>query len=101
MVSAAHGQRRRLLAARRQRCRGRERRVARGGRNGSPVAWTKDGRTLAICNSRNGLVAVDLKSGAIAWTAPGGGDSTPAISGDTLAVQVKDSKIGFVAYKLS
>ena len=72
-----------------------------GGGNGSPVAWEKDGMALAICNSRNGIVAVDLKSGAIAWIAPGGGDCTPAISGDTLAVQVRDSKIGFVAYKLS
>ncbi|MBI3882432.1 MAG: PQQ-like beta-propeller repeat protein [Verrucomicrobia bacterium] len=72
-----------------------------GGGNGSPTFWSKDGKTLAICNSRNGLVACDLKTGAIAWIAPGGGDSTPAISGDTLAVQVRDPKLGFVAYKLS
>jgi outer membrane protein assembly factor BamB len=72
-----------------------------GGGNGSPVAWTKAAQTLAICNSRNGLVAVNLKDGQIAWSAPGGGDSTPAISGDTLAVQVKDAKLGFVAYNLS
>jgi outer membrane protein assembly factor BamB len=72
-----------------------------GGGNSSPVAWQAGGRTLAICNSRSGIVAVDLKTGEVAWTAPGGGDSTPAILGDTLAVQVRDSKLGFVAYQLS
>jgi len=72
-----------------------------GAGNSSPVAWTKDGKTVVICNSRSGIVAVDLKTGDVVWIAPGGGDSTPAISGDTLAVQVRDSKIGFVACKLS
>lgn len=72
-----------------------------GGGNSSPVAWTADGRTLVICNSRNGLVACDLKTGAIAWIAPGGGDSTPAILGDTLAVLSRSPQLGFVTYRLS
>ena len=79
-----------------------------GGGNSSPVAWSSGrgtggtgGKTFALCNSRNDIVAVDLKTGAVVWTAPGGGDSTPAISGDILAVQVRNPKLGFVAYKLS
>ena len=72
-----------------------------GGGNSSPVAWSTGGKTLVLCNSRNDIVAVDVKTGAVAWTVPGGGDSTPAIAGDVLAVQVKNPKLGFVAYKLS
>ena len=72
-----------------------------GGGNSSPVAWSSGGKTFALCNSRNDIVAVDLKTGAVGWTAPGGGDSTPAIAGDILAVQVRNPKLGFVAYKLS
>lgn len=71
-----------------------------GGGQSSPVAWTKDGRTLALFNGRNELAAVDLQSGKTVWTAPGGGDATPAIHGDVLAVQTKDAKLGFMALKL-
>ena len=72
-----------------------------GGGSSSPVAWTSGGRTLVISNGRSALDAIDLKTGEIAWTAPGGGDSTPAIVGDTLAVQTRKPELGFVAYKLA
>jgi len=71
-----------------------------GGGQASPVAWTKDGRTLVLFNARNELAAVDLQTGKTVWTTPGGGDATPAIQGDVLAVQTKDAKLGFLALKL-
>lgn len=72
-----------------------------GGGNSSPVAWRAGDKTLVICNGRAGLDAVDLKTGAVAWTAPGGGDSTPAISGDTLVVQTRKPELGLVCYALA
>lgn len=72
-----------------------------GGGHSSPVAWSAIGRTIVICNSRDEIVAVDLKSGKIAWTAPGGGDSTPAILGDKLAVLSDKPKLGFIALEIS
>jgi len=72
-----------------------------GGGHSSPVAWKAGDKTLILCNGRAGLDAVDLKSGAVAWTAPGGGDSTPSISGDTLVVQTRKPDIGLVCYALS
>lgn len=72
-----------------------------GGGSSSPVAWTGGGRTLVISNGRAALDAVDLKTGEVVWTAPGGGDSTPAIAGDILATQTRKPELGFVAYKLT
>lgn len=72
-----------------------------GGGHSSPAAWKAGDKTLILANGRAGLDAVDLKTGAIAWTAPGGGDSTPAISGDTLVVQTRKPDLGLVCYALS
>lgn len=72
-----------------------------GGGNSSPVAWRAGGQTLVIANGRTALDAVDLKTGAVAWTAPGGGDSTPAISGETLVVQTRKPELGLVCYALA
>ncbi len=71
-----------------------------GGGNSSPVVWTAEGRTFAICQGRSSLDAVDVKTGEPAWSAPGGGDSTPAIGGDILAVQTRKPEPGLVAYRL-
>jgi outer membrane protein assembly factor BamB len=71
-----------------------------GGGNASPVLWETAGRKFVICNGRD-LAAVDLKTGALAWTAAAGGDSTPAIAGDILAVQSRKSELGLVAYRIS
>jgi outer membrane protein assembly factor BamB len=68
-----------------------------GGSNSSPVMW----KGFVLCNSRNELQAFDLKNGSVAWTAPGGGDSTPAIAGDVLAMQAKSGALGLVAYRLA
>ncbi len=71
-----------------------------GGGNGSPVAWQAGGKTVVIINARNELAGIDLKSGDVLWTTPGGGDATPAIVDDILTVQVKSSQLGLVAFKL-
>ena len=68
-----------------------------GGSNSSPVVW----KGLVLCNGRNELQALDLKNGSVAWTAPGGGDSTPAIDGDLLAMQTRNPSLGLVAYRLA
>jgi outer membrane protein assembly factor BamB len=72
-----------------------------GGGNSSPVPWTGAGKPMVVCNGRNDLQAVNLATGEIAWSVPGGGDSSPAIAGDLLAVQTRKPEVGFVAYKLS
>jgi len=71
------------------------------GNNSSPAAWSKDGRTVILCNSRNDVAGVDLKSGDVLWTAPGGGDSTPALAGDLLAVYSRNTKVGLAGFKIS
>ncbi len=71
-----------------------------GGGNASPVPWEAGGRKMVICNGKD-LSAVDLKSGALVWTAEAGGDSTPAIEGDVLAVQSRRPALGLVAYRIS
>ena len=71
-----------------------------GGGNSSPVAWKAGGRMLIICNGRATLDAVDAKTGEIAWSVPGSGDSTPAITDDLLAVQSRKTDLGLIVYRL-
>lgn len=72
-----------------------------GSGNSSPVAWKAGNQTVVICNSRGALVGVDLMTGAVLWTTPGGGDCTPALAQDYLAVQTSDPKTGILAGRLS
>jgi outer membrane protein assembly factor BamB len=72
-----------------------------GGGNSSPVAWKSGGKTVVICNGRGVLAGVDLTSGNVLWTTPGGGDCTPAIVNDALAVQTNKPQVGIVAGKLN
>jgi outer membrane protein assembly factor BamB len=72
-----------------------------GGGNSSPVAWKSGGSTVVICNGRGVVAGVDLKSGKILWTTPGGGDCTPAIVDNVLAVQTNNPKVGILAGKLT
>jgi outer membrane protein assembly factor BamB len=72
-----------------------------GGGNSSPVAWKSGDKTVIICNGRGILAGVDLKSGDVLWKTPAGGDCTPAIVGDWLAVQTASPKVGILAGKLT
>jgi outer membrane protein assembly factor BamB len=71
-----------------------------GGGNASPVPWEADGHKIVICNGRD-LSAVDLETGELLWTAEAGGDSTPSIEGDILAVQSRKKELGLVAYRIT
>ena len=72
-----------------------------GGGNSSPVAWKSAGKTVVVCNGRGVVAGVDLKTGEVLWTTPGGGDCTPAIVDDALAVQTNNAKVGILVGKLS
>jgi outer membrane protein assembly factor BamB len=58
-------------------------------------------KSFVLCNGRAELQAFDLKNGSVAWSAPGGGDSTPAVAGDLLAMQSRNGGLGLVAYRLA
>jgi outer membrane protein assembly factor BamB len=47
------------------------------------------------------MTGVDLKSGEVLWTTPAGGDCTPAIVNDMLAVQSSNAKVGILAGQLT
>ncbi len=74
--------------------------VRAGGGSSSPVAWTAGGQSLVLCNGSGTLDAVDPHTGEGRWTVPGGGDSTPAVSGDWLAVQVRKPQTGLAVFQL-
>ncbi len=71
-----------------------------GGGNASPVVWKCGEKSVVICNGK-ALTGVDLKTGALLWTTPAGGDCTPALAADLLAVQTSNAKIGIMAGKLT
>jgi len=71
------------------------------GKSTSPAVWNHEGSSHLICNSGKDLACVHPKDGSIIWTAPGGGDSTPSISGDFMAVYSKQTKLGLSGYRLS
>ena len=52
-----------------------------------------------IDNAR--LACVDLASGAVRWTAPGGGPSTVAVLGDHMAVLTDKPEVGLLAYRIT
>ncbi len=68
--------------------------------NASPVAWQKNGKTYVISHTRSTLAAYDIQTGEEKWSIAAGGDSTPAIQGDLLAVQCRSEKVGFIAVRL-
>lgn len=56
------------------------------GANASPALWRGPKAPVILCNATNQLVGIDALSGATLWTRPGGGDSSPTVVGDTLAL---------------
>lgn len=67
----------------------------------SPVAWEKAGKKYAVCNTGGNVFCADARTGEIAWEAPGGGNSTPVVQGDTMVVFSGNGKVGVTAYRLS
>ncbi len=68
----------------------------------SPVVWTCQGKQYIIINRAGGKVScVEPKSGKLVWEAPGGGCSTCAIDGDTMALVTDPGRGGLIAYRLT
>jgi outer membrane protein assembly factor BamB len=62
----------------------------------SPTPWAKDGKSLLLCNTGRGAVScVEVKTGNVLWTAPGGSDSTAAVSGDMMVVLTGGNLLGY------
>ena len=71
------------------------------GNNSSPVLWEREGSKLILANGRGDFSGIYPQTGEIRWSVPGGGDSTPAISGDLAAVLSNKDDIGFCGYRLT
>jgi outer membrane protein assembly factor BamB len=71
------------------------------GRDNSPVLWKHDEQSYVICNSRSAVGCVELATGKLLWTVPGGGQSTTAVAADFMAVVSSNKKVGTAAYRLS
>jgi len=71
------------------------------GRDNSPVLWKRPGTTFVISNTGKDVACVNLKTGDVAWTVPGGGQSSPTVAGDVLALVSARKEIGLAAYKMS
>jgi len=71
------------------------------GSNASPAVFSTGEESLIVANSRSEMAGVDPKTGAIRWSTPGGGDSTPAIKENYAAVLSSKESLGFAAYRLS
>jgi outer membrane protein assembly factor BamB len=65
--------------------------------NASPVAWERDGTAYILAGGRK-TACVKADDGTVAWTCAGGESSTPAVSGDAMAVQYGG---GLLVYRLT
>lgn len=66
----------------------------------SPSFWRHGEHSFVIANTRSHLVAIDANTGRTQWQVECGGDSTPAVLGDLLAVQSRSEKIGLMVVRL-
>lgn len=69
------------------------------GKSGSPVLWFNTWQVSIVCNSSKTTFCVNPQSGETLWEGPGGGASTPAVSGDLLVIHGKTEDIGLVCYQ--
>ncbi|MFP4056361.1 MAG: PQQ-binding-like beta-propeller repeat protein [Candidatus Brocadiia bacterium] len=66
----------------------------------SPVFWRKDDATYVLANSDWKVACVELRTGKVAWTAPGGGCATPTVAGDRMAIPADRGSTSLVGYRL-
>jgi outer membrane protein assembly factor BamB len=72
------------------------------GHENSAVAWDgPDGRTYLLCNTREHVACVELKTGKVRWTAPGGSPSTVAATGEHMVVLSDNPQVGLQAYRIT
>ena len=72
----------------------------RGG-NSSPVMWETGGKKFLLLNSSRDVVCLNPADGKEIWRVKGGGDSTPALAGNHMAVYSRDKKIGLAGYRIT
>jgi len=68
---------------------------------GSAAYWRTGDGTYLVCNGAKETFCLDAKTGAVVWRAPGGGWSTPAVSGDLMVVSTNNKALGVIGYRLS
>jgi len=70
------------------------------GANQSATSWSTGDKDIIICNGAREVFGVDAASGETLWKQPGGGDSTPVVSGDYLVVTSRNAPQNLAAYHL-
>ena len=56
---------------------------------------------IILANGKNTLIGIDAYSGATLWSVPGGGDSTPVVSGNTFVLSSRLEEKNLMAYRLT
>ena len=68
----------------------------------SPVLWNAGEKDYVLCHTGGKIICVDPADGKILWNVPGGGgNSSPVVSGNHMAVVGNKKNFGLRAYKLS
>jgi len=69
----------------------------------SPHLWKIGDRKCVVCNSNTGgqVSCVDLKTGDVLWTVPGGSSSSTVAKDDILVVFGERKEVALAAYKLA
>ena len=70
------------------------------GANQSATSWNTDGEDVIICNGARDVFGINAATGETLWKQPGGGDSTPVVSGDYLVVTSRNAPQNLAAYRL-
>jgi outer membrane protein assembly factor BamB len=70
------------------------------GNAASATPWQKDGKGYALCNTLQGVVCVEPRTGQVLWKVPGGGNGTATVAGDSMVLLADKPEVGLVAYKL-
>ena len=68
------------------------------GKTASAILWTNDWQDSIVCNSSKTVFCVNPETGETLWEGPGGGASTPAISGNHLVVHGKQEEVGLICF---
>ncbi len=70
------------------------------GANQSASSWRTGDNDIIICNGANDVFGIDAATGETLWKQPGGGDSTPVVSGDSLVVTSRNAPQNLAAYRM-
>lgn len=71
------------------------------GANQSPAYWTDGADTVIVCNAAKEVIGVSADTGETLWKQPGGGDGTPAVSGNTIIVSSRLDGQNLIAYRVN